>query len=51
MKSTKQEVVLEESSSSKFSMEDSSDTKSEDEMNSTNNLPGQNEEGILQDDF
>jgi hypothetical protein len=32
-------------------MEDSSDTESEDEANNTNNLPGKNEEGILQGDF
>jgi hypothetical protein len=50
-KSTKQKVVLEESSSSEFSMEDSFYTESEDEMNSTNNLPEQNDEGILQGDF
>jgi hypothetical protein len=51
MKSTKQKVVFEDSSSSKFSTEDSSDTESDDEMNSTNNLPRQNEEGIFQGDF
>jgi uncharacterized protein YwgA len=32
-------------------MEESSDTESEDGMNSTNSLPGQNEEGILQGEF
>jgi hypothetical protein len=47
MKSTKRKIVLEESSS-EFSMEDSLDTDSEDEMNSANNLPEQNEEGILE---
>jgi hypothetical protein len=44
-------VVFEETSSSEFSMENSSDTESEDEMNSTNNLHGQNDEDILQGHF